>query len=80
MTNRDALFKLCTYGLLLKINNGLMSFLDGSNDYLGLCVIDALTGDNTLTNTKYCESANDDCDKCILEWLDKECDADTKNY
>lgn len=72
MTNRDKLYKICTYDLLCRINDGLMKLLDDSDDYLGSCVIDALTGDNILT--KYCE--NGDCNKCILEYLDKECDAD----
>ena len=71
MTNRDALFKLCTYDLLCKINNGL-SRLPGCD----ACVIDALTG--CYTHSPYCirpwvdpiEAGN--CDKCILEYLDKE--------
>jgi hypothetical protein len=64
MTNRDKLFKLCTYDLLLKINNGLR------NSDAGVCVLDALEGHFTLS--PYCGEGKDSCDKCIHEWLDRE--------
>lgn len=71
MTNRDKLFKLCTYDLLRRINDGLMK-IDGGD----VCVVDALTGH--YTHSEYCirpwinpiEAGN--CDKCILEYLDEE--------
>lgn len=62
-TNRDALFGLCTYDLLCRINHGL-SEIDGGD----VCVLDALTGH--FMHSKYCYKSQ--CDKCIHEWLDKE--------
>lgn len=61
-TNRDALFGLCTYDLLCKINRGL------SNIDSGICVLDALEKHFMLSS--YCGKGQ--CDKCIHEWLDKE--------
>jgi hypothetical protein len=61
MTNRDKLFKFCTYDLLLKINNGLR------NSDAGVCVLDAL--EKHFTHSPYC--GKNQCDKCIHEWLDK---------
>ena len=67
MTNRDKLYKLCTYDLLLKINNGLRK-IDGGD----VCVLDALNGH--YVHSLHCVDKS--CDKCILEYLDEECDAD----
>ena len=66
-TNRDALWGLCTYDLLCRINNGLRN-IDGGD----VCVVDALTGH--YAHSLHC--ADKSCDKCILEYLDEECDAD----
>lgn len=63
MTNRDKLFKLCTYDLLLKINSGLMK-IDGGD----VCAVDALNGH--YAHSEYCYE--NQCDKCILEYLDEE--------
>ena len=60
MTNRDKLYKLCTYDLLLKINNGLRK-IDGGD----VCVLDGLTG-------HYVHCVDKSCDKCIHEWLNEE--------
>lgn len=67
MTNRDKLYRLCTYDLLCRINNGLRK-IDGGD----VCVLDGLNG--RFMHSKYC--GENRCDKCILEYLDKECDAD----
>ena len=67
MTNRDKLFKLCTYDLLCRINNGLMKI--GGGD--GVCVVDALTGH--YVHSLHCVDKS--CDKCILEYLDEEAKA-----
>lgn len=67
MTNRDKLFKLCTYDLLCRINNGLRNIDAGD-----VCVVDAL--EKHFTHSPYC--GKNQCDKCIHEWLDRECDAD----
>ena len=63
MTNRDNLFKFCTYDLLLKINNGLRNIDAGD-----VCVLNALTGH--YVHSEYCYK--NQCDKCILEYLDEE--------
>lgn len=63
MTNRDKLYKLCTYDLLCRINNGL-SDIDG----IDICVINALINDDY--STQYCYK--NQCHKCILDWLDKD--------
>ncbi len=73
-TNRDALWGLCVYDLLCKINDGLMK-IDGGD----VCVLDALNGH--YAHSPHCirpwvnpiEAGN--CDKCILEYLDKEAKA-----
>lgn len=64
MTNRDKLFKFCTYDLLLKINNGLRN-IDGGD----VCVVDALNG-HFVRCPGYCTEKL--CEKCILEYLDEE--------
>ena len=66
-TNRDALWGLCVYDLLCRINDGLRK-IDGDD----VCVVDALTGH--YAHSEYCYK--NQCDKCILEYLDEECDAD----
>lgn len=67
-TNRDALFGLCVYDLLCRINRGL-SEIGGSD---GVCVVDALTGH--YAHSLHCVDKS--CDKCILEYLDEECNVD----
>lgn len=62
MTNRDKLFKFCTYDLLCRINDGLR------NANSGVCVVDALTGH--YAHSLHCVDKS--CDKCILEYLDEE--------
>ena len=66
-TNRDALFGLCVYDLLCRINNGLRK-IDGGD----VCVVDALTGHFTRC-PEYCTEKL--CEKCILEYLDEEAKA-----
>lgn len=66
MTNRDKLYKVCTYDLLCKINDGLMK-IEGGGD---ACVLDALNGH--FMQSEYCGCGENRCDKCILEWLDKD--------
>lgn len=63
MTNRDKLYKICTYDLLLKINSGLMKI--GGGD---VCVLDGLNGH--YAHSLHCVDKS--CDKCILEYLDEE--------
>lgn len=63
MTNRDNLFKFCTYDLLCRINNGLRNIDSGD-----VCVVDALTGH--YAHSLHCVDKS--CDKCILEYLDEE--------
>ena len=63
MTNRDKLYKICTYDLLLKINSGLRN-IDGGD----VCVLDGLNGH--YAHSLHC--ADKSCDKCILEYLDEE--------
>lgn len=63
MTNRDKLFKLCTYDLLCRINNGLRNIDAGD-----VCVLDVLNGH--YAHSEYCYK--NQCDKCILEYLDEE--------
>ncbi len=67
MTNRDKLYKLCTYDLLCRINDGLIK-----TDCA--CVLDALNGH--FMQSEYCGCGENRCDKCILEYLDEECDTD----
>ena len=64
MTNRDKLYRLCTYDLLCKINRGL-SNIDGD-----VCVLDALEGHFVHWEFPYCGKGQ--CDKCILEYLNEE--------
>ena len=66
MTNRDKLYRLCTYDLLCRINDELR------NANSGVCVLDAL--EKHFIHSPYC--GKNQCDKCILEYLDEECDAD----
>ena len=62
-TNRDVLFGLCTYDLLVRINRGLSNIDSGD-----VCVLDAL--EKHFMHSPYCGKGQ--CDKCIHEWLDKE--------
>ena len=62
-TNRDALFGLCVYDLLCRINHGLSNIDAGD-----VCVLDALEGH--FTHSPYCGKGQ--CDKCIHDWLDRE--------
>lgn len=68
-TNRDALFGLCVYDLLCKINRGLRNIDAGD-----VCVVDAFMSHCDIRPN--CVDKYKSCDKCILEYLDKECDAD----
>ena len=62
-TNRDALFGLCVYDLLCRINDGLIK-IDGGD----VCVLDGLNGH--YAHSPHCVERS--CDKCILEYLDEE--------
>lgn len=64
MTNRDKLYKLCTYDLLCRINDGLRE----ANS--GVCVVDAFMSHCAIRPN--CIDKYKSCDKCILEYLDKE--------
>lgn len=64
MTNRDKLYRLCTYDLLCRINDGLRK------TGCGVCVMDAFMSHCDIRPN--CVDKYKSCDKCILEYLDEE--------